>query len=95
MKATASVASLRPAAAMRTPAQAIAFVAWRGIALEASRRGALASLVGAIQDERMKGDWTSHRNHRAIFAATRAARDCGDALARAAQGMPHEIAGMP
>lgn len=80
MKATSSAASQQPAAAILTPTQAIAFVAEHGIVLEASRRGAIVSLVDAIAGGTPRGNWWSHPHHRAIFAATRAVRDCKDVL---------------
>jgi hypothetical protein len=68
------------ATSILSPVQAIALVAHDGIVLEASRRGAIASLADAVAGEPLKGNWWSHPRGRAIFAATRAVRDCADVL---------------
>ncbi|MEO6688253.1 MAG: hypothetical protein ABIS07_08130 [Dokdonella sp.] len=80
MKATSSAALLQHTAAILSPAQAIAFVVEHGVVLEASRRGAIASLADAIAGEALNGNWWSHPHNRSIFAATRAVRDCSDVL---------------
>jgi len=63
-----------------TPANALAFVERHGIVCEASRRGAIPSLVDEIAGEAVRGSWWSHPSSRAIFAATRAVRDSADVL---------------
>jgi hypothetical protein len=82
MKATppARAASAGKPAANMSPAQAIAFVERHGVVLEASRRAGVHSLVDAIANEPVKGNWWSHPHSRAIFAVTRAVRDSADVL---------------
>jgi hypothetical protein len=82
MKATSPASTATPdhSVAGMSPAQAIAFVAEHGIVLEASRRGAIPSLADTIAGETLRGSWWSHPRGRAIFAATRAVRDCADVL---------------
>lgn len=63
-----------------TPAHALAFIERHGIVCEASRRGAIGSLVDEIAGETVRGSWWSHPRSRAIFAATRAVRDSSDVL---------------
>lgn len=63
-----------------SPAQAIALVERHGVMLEASRRAGVPSLVDAIANEPVKGNWWSHPQGRTIFEATRAVRDCTEVL---------------
>jgi hypothetical protein len=63
-----------------TPGQALAFVERHGVVCEASRRGAIPSLVDEIVGESVRGNWWSHPRSREIFATTRAVRDSPDVL---------------
>jgi hypothetical protein len=63
-----------------TPARALAFVERHGVVCEASRRGAIPSIVDEIAGETVRGTWWSHPRSRQIFAATRALRDSPDIL---------------
>jgi hypothetical protein len=63
-----------------TPAQALAFVERHGVVCEAARRGAIPSLADAVSGESLSGNWWSHPKGNAIFAATRAVRDCPNVL---------------
>jgi hypothetical protein len=63
-----------------TPEQALAFVERHGIVCEASRRGAIRSLVDHIAGGTVRGNWWSHPRSRAIFAATRVVRDSPEVL---------------
>jgi hypothetical protein len=63
-----------------TPAKTLAFVERHGIVCEASRRGAIPSLVDEIAGESVRGNWWSHARSKTIFAATRAVRDSADIL---------------
>jgi hypothetical protein len=61
-------------------AQAPAFVERHGLVCEASRRGAIPSLVDAVAGQPVHGNWWSHARRREIFAATRAVRASADVL---------------
>jgi hypothetical protein len=57
----------------------IHFVEQHGVVLEASR-GPRPNLAEAVAGERIDGSWWAHKNGRAIFRATRAARDSDQIL---------------
>ena len=57
----------------------IRFVERHGVVLE-SGRGARPNLAEAVAGEQIKGNWWAHKKGKAIFRATRAARDCGQIL---------------
>jgi len=61
-------------------AKALAFVERHGVVCEASRRGAIPSLVDEVAGEAVRGNWWSHPRSSEIFAATRAVRDTPDVL---------------
>jgi hypothetical protein len=62
-----------------TSRQALAFVRKHGVVLETAH-GSVPSLAEAIAGEPIRGGWWSHPKGRAIFAITRAIRDCDDVL---------------
>jgi hypothetical protein len=53
----------------------IRFVEQHGVVLEGGR-GPRPNLAEAVAGEHIRGNWWKHKKGRAIFRATRAARDC-------------------
>jgi hypothetical protein len=73
------VAARGPRASVATAEEAMAFVRTHGVVLE-SALGPVPSLAAAIAGEPLGGSWWGHPQGRAIFALSRAVRDCGDVL---------------
>lgn len=58
---------------------AIGFIQQHGVILE-SAKGPVPNLAEAVAGERIRGSWWGHKKGRAIFRATRTARDCDQIL---------------
>jgi hypothetical protein len=61
------------------PIQAIRFIKKHGIILE-SARGSVPNLAETVAGERIRGNWWTHPQGKAIFRLTRAVRDSNDIL---------------
>jgi hypothetical protein len=61
-------------------ADALRFVEEHGVVLESARHARIPSLAEAVAGAPIRGSWWSHPKGKAIFAATRAAREAPDVL---------------